>query len=201
VLGFMDGVSSCCGEERVMVFTMSGGKDGVDPAVLRPGRLDVHIHFTMCDFEAFKALASSYLGLKDHKLYPQVEEGFQAGARLSPAELGEIMLANRGSPSRALRTVISALQHVAPSAPPAAQPQRTLAAARPPRLTSRWSGHFDEASGSAGGFAKDAPIREIKKLYGLIKYRSRKDAGVVPVDDSAASQNGRGSDVSYEKDR
>jgi hypothetical protein len=217
VLSFMDGLSSSCGEERVMVFTMSGGKDGVDPAVLRPGRLDVHIHFTMCDFEGFKALASNYLGLKDHKLYPQVEEGFHAGARLSPAELGEIMLANRGSPSRALRTVISALQHVAPS-PSSAQPQRTsTTAARPPRLTSRWSGHLDGASaaaseeasaaeqspraGGGGGFAKDAPIREIKKLYGLIKYRSRKDAGVVPVDDSAASPNGRGSDVSTEKDR
>ncbi|XP_062201113.1 AAA-ATPase At2g46620-like [Phragmites australis] len=198
MLSFMDGLSSCCGEERVMVFTMSGGKDGVDPAVLRPGRLDVHIHFTMCDFEGFKALASNYLGLKDHKLYPQVEEGFHAGARLSPAELGEIMLANRGSPSRALRTVISALQHVA----------------RPPRLTSRWSGHLNDASAAASeasaasqsprggaGFAKDAPIREFKKLYGLIKYRSRKDIGVVPVDD-AASPNGRGSeDASSEKDR
>uniref|UniRef100_A0A0A9FX51 Uncharacterized protein n=1 Tax=Arundo donax TaxID=35708 RepID=A0A0A9FX51_ARUDO len=32
VLSFMDGLSSCCGEEHVMVFTMSGGKDGVDPA-------------------------------------------------------------------------------------------------------------------------------------------------------------------------
>ncbi|WVZ59622.1 hypothetical protein U9M48_009738 [Paspalum notatum var. saurae] len=220
VLSFMDGLSSCCGEERVMVFTMTGGKDGVDPAVLRPGRLDVHIHFTMCDFQAFKALASNYLGLKDHKLYPQVEEGFHAGARISPAELGEIMLANRASPSRALKTVISALQHVAP-APPAASSQRastgsSAAAARPPRLTSRWSGRLDDAStaseasaaaadqqspraGAGGGFAKDAPIREFKKLYGLIKYRSRKDSGVVPVDDSAASPNGRGSDAGSEK--
>ncbi|CAM0956452.1 unnamed protein product [Alopecurus aequalis] len=207
VLGFMDGLSSCCGEERVMVFTMSGGKEGVDPAVLRPGRLDVHIHFTMCDFEGFKALASNYLGLKDHKLYPQVEEGFHAGARLSPAELGEIMLANRGSPSRALRTVINALQHVA--APPA----RTSSAARPPRLTSRLSGHLDESNtasesnagslspGSCVGFGKDAPMREFKKLYGLIKIRSRKEGGVVPVDDTA-SANGRGSDASStEKDR
>ncbi|KAL6642818.1 hypothetical protein ACP70R_020999 [Stipagrostis hirtigluma subsp. patula] len=210
VLSFMDGLSSCCREERVMVFTMTGGKDGVDPAVLRPGRLDVHIQFTMCDFEGFKALASNYLGLKDHKLYPQVEEGFHAGARLSPAELGEIMLANRGSPSRALRTVINALQHVAPPAP--TQSQRASSVARPPRLTSRWSGHLDDASTASdanaasqspragGGFAKDAPIREFKKLYGLIKYRSRKDMGVVPVDDTA-SPNGQGSDACSEKDR
>uniref|UniRef100_A0A0A9EHR8 Uncharacterized protein n=1 Tax=Arundo donax TaxID=35708 RepID=A0A0A9EHR8_ARUDO len=122
------------------------------------------------------------------------------------------MLANRGSPSRALRTVINALQHVAP--PPPAQQQRASSAALPPRLTSRWSGHLDDASAASseataasqsprggGRFGKDAPIREFKKLYGLIKYRSRKDIGVVPVDD-APSPNGRGSDdASSEKDR
>jgi len=124
------------------------------------------------------------------------------------------MIANRGSPSRALRTVINALQRVAPPPPPP-QPQPAGAAARPPRLASRWSGHLDYASAAAseasaagqssprggGGFAKDGPIREFKKLYGLIKYRSRKDAGVVPVDDIAASPNGRGSEASSDKDR
>jgi hypothetical protein len=139
-----------------------------------------------------------------------VEEGFHAGARLSPAELGEIMLSNRGSPSRALRTVINALQHVAS---PSQTQQRAASTARPPRLTSRWPGHLDDASSAAaepnagsqspssgGGFAKDAPMREFKKLYGLIKYRSRKDIGVVPVDD-APPLNGRSSDVILDKDR
>lgn len=57
-------------------------------------------------------------------------------------------------------------------------------------------------SPGSGGFGKDAPMREFKKLYGLIKIRSRKDgSGVVPVDDTA-SANGRGSDASStEKDR
>jgi mitochondrial chaperone BCS1 len=193
VLGFMDGLASCCGEERVMVFTMNGGKDGVDPAVLRPGRLDVHIQFTMCDFEAFKALASNYLGLRDHKLYPQVEEGFHAGARLSPAELCEIMLSNRGSPSRALRTVINVLQHVAS---PSQTHQRAAYTAQPQREPNAGS----QSPSGGGVFAKDAPMREFKKLYGLIKYRSRKDIGVVPVDD-APPLNGRSSDVILDKDR
>ncbi|GJN09322.1 hypothetical protein PR202_ga27321 [Eleusine coracana subsp. coracana] len=87
MLSFMDGLSSSCGEERVMVFTMTTNGDDdkgtKDPAVLRPGRLDVHIKFTLCDFQGFKAMASNYLGLKDHKLYPQVEESFlHAGKRL-----------------------------------------------------------------------------------------------------------------------
>lgn len=61
---------------------------------------------------------------------------------------GSIMLANRGSPSRALRTVINALQHVV--APPAHA--RTSSAPRPPSLTSRLSGHLDESSPAAESF-------------------------------------------------
>ncbi|KAF8780246.1 hypothetical protein HU200_001916 [Digitaria exilis] len=194
VLSFMDGVASCCGEERVMVFTMRGGKDAVDAAVLRPGRLDVHIHFTLCDFEAFKALASNYLGLKDHKLYPQVEEGFHGGARLSPAELGEIMLANRGSPSRALRNVITKLHHVSAKvhrrntswSGPGQQWEDQSSSAR----ASADSAEADEVGAPASCgvvFGKDAPMREIKKLYGLIKIRSRREGpGVlVPLEGDA----------------
>uniref|UniRef100_A0A0D9VNM0 AAA+ ATPase domain-containing protein n=1 Tax=Leersia perrieri TaxID=77586 RepID=A0A0D9VNM0_9ORYZ len=191
VVNFMDGVASCCGEERVMVFTMRGGKEGIEAAVMRPGRLDVHIQFTMCDFEAFKAMASSYLGLKDHKLYPQVEEGFHAAGdkRISPAELGEIMLANRSSPSRALRNVITKLHRVSSAGAATAE-----AAARPPphRRNTSWSGEEKAADGgeeaaACGVFVKDAPMREIKKLYGLIKIRSRKEGsgggggGMVPL--------------------
>ncbi|KAJ8536907.1 hypothetical protein K7X08_035308 [Anisodus acutangulus] len=109
ILNFMDGIFSCCAEERIMIFTINN-KDQIDPTVLRPGRIDVHIHFPLCDFHAFKILANSHLGLKDHKLFPQVEEIFQTGAVLSPAEIGEIMISNRSSPTRALKSVISALQ-------------------------------------------------------------------------------------------
>ncbi|PHU14453.1 hypothetical protein BC332_15658 [Capsicum chinense] len=109
ILNFMDGIFSCCGEERVMICTMNS-KDQIDPTVLRPGRIDHHIHFPLCDFNAFKSLASSHLGLKDHKLFPQVEENFQSGSVLSPAEISEIMISNRSSPSRALKLVISTQQ-------------------------------------------------------------------------------------------
>ncbi|XP_022147283.1 AAA-ATPase At2g46620, partial [Momordica charantia] len=66
LLNFMDGIlTSCCAEERMMVFTVNC-KEQVDPAILRPGRIDVHIHFPLCDFSAFKNLAINYLGVKDH---------------------------------------------------------------------------------------------------------------------------------------
>ncbi|KAK4366016.1 hypothetical protein RND71_013896 [Anisodus tanguticus] len=109
ILNFMDGIFSCCGDERIMIFTMNS-KDQIDLTVLRPGRIDHHIHFPLCDFNAFKSLASSHLGLKDHELFPQVEENFQTGSVLSPAEISEIMISNRNSPSRALKLVISTHQ-------------------------------------------------------------------------------------------
>lgn len=104
----LNGIASYCGEERVVVLTMNEKSGGVDEAVRR--RVDVQIHFPPCDFSAFKILAVTHLGVKDHKLFSQVEEVFQSGARLSPAEIGEIMIANRSSPSRAFKSIISALQ-------------------------------------------------------------------------------------------
>lgn len=166
VLNFMDGVVSCVGEERVMVFTMNGCKEEVDEAVLRPGRVDVHIHFPLCDFSTFKILASSYLGLKEHKLFPQVEEVFsQTGPRLSPAEVGEIMISNRNSPTRALKTVITALQ---------AQSNGGDAAKR---SNDNGSGRgTEEGSESGAVICRESihTVREFRKLYGLFRLGSRR---------------------------
>ncbi|KAK8588094.1 hypothetical protein V6N13_087042 [Hibiscus sabdariffa] len=158
ILSFMDGIlTSSCGEERVMVFTMNG-KDHVDPAILRPGRIDVHLHFPLCNFTAFKTLANSYLGLKDHKLFPQVEEIFQNGASLSPAEISELMIANRNSPSRALKTVINALQ--------------TDGDGRGALHIGRRS--VEEIGEPSGVFCTEGvnAVKEFKKLYGLLRVKS-----------------------------
>nr|XP_016508944.1 PREDICTED: AAA-ATPase At2g46620-like [Nicotiana tabacum] len=166
ILNFMDGIFSCCGEERIMIFTVNN-KDQIDPTVLRPGRIDVHIHFPLCDFNAFKSLANSHLGLKDHKLFPQVEEIFQTGAVLSPAEISEIMISNRSSPTRALKSVISAL-HINTESRAATRHAR--------RLSESGSVRTVEETGDSGIFCKDS-VREFKKLYGLLRIRSsRKDS-------------------------
>lgn len=183
VLNFMDGIMSCCGEERVMVFTMNGTKDEVDQAVLRPGRVDVHIHFPLCDFSTFKILASSYLGLKEHKLFPQVEEVFQTGARLSPAEVGEIMISNRNSPSRALKTVITAMQ--------------VQSNVQGQRLSNSGSGRSsEEVNDTNGVICRESvhTVREFRKLYGLLRLGSRRKEESVhsgPIDKEASRIEGR----------
>jgi len=143
---------------------MNETKEDVDQAVLRPGRVDVHIHFPLCDFSTFKILASSYLGLKEHKLFPQVEEVFQTGARLSPAEVGEIMISNRNSPSRALKTVISALQAHS-NAPREGQ-----------RLSHSGSGRNGDDNEPGAVICKENlhTVKEFRKLYGLLRLGSRR---------------------------
>uniref|UniRef100_A0A0C9S860 TSA: Wollemia nobilis Ref_Wollemi_Transcript_12340_1787 transcribed RNA sequence n=1 Tax=Wollemia nobilis TaxID=56998 RepID=A0A0C9S860_9CONI len=109
MLNCIDGLWSCCGEERIIVFT-TNNKERLDPALLRPGRMDMHIYFPYCSFSTFKMLANNYLGIKEHKLFPHVEEAFQAGTSMTPADVGEILLVNKNSPSRALKALVSALQ-------------------------------------------------------------------------------------------
>lgn len=159
MLNFMDGVFSCCGGERVMVYTASGGKgkDAInDPAALRPGRVDVRVHFPLCDFTAFKSLANYYLGVKDHKLYAEVEKGFQSGGRISPAEVGEIMISNKGSSTRAIKSVINSLHRSASFG----------AAEKMVRVR-------DGGCGVRGiGTRKEGTVRELRKLYGYIRLRS-----------------------------
>ncbi|XP_018814828.2 AAA-ATPase At2g46620-like [Juglans regia] len=171
LLNFMDGIlNSCCAEERVMVFTMNR-KEHVDAALLRPGRIDVHIHFPLCDFLAFKTLANSYLGLKDHKLFPQVEEIFQSGASLSPAEIGELMIANRTSPSRAIKSVITALQTDGDG--------RGVG-----NVGARKS--VDEDGVSFRSNEASHTIREFRKFYGFLRMKSNKVSHSQLLDDDSA---------------
>ncbi|KAI6688276.1 hypothetical protein NL676_025104 [Syzygium grande] len=90
LLNFIDGLWSCCGDERIIVFT-TNHRDRLDPALLRPGRMDLHIHMSYCSFSGFKTLASNYLGIQDHPLFKEVEELLKV-VQATPAEVaGELM--------------------------------------------------------------------------------------------------------------
>lgn len=174
ILNFMDGIlSSCCAEERIMVYTVNT-KDQIDPAILRPGRIDVHIHFPLCDFSSFKTLANSCLGVTDHKLFPQVEEMLQTGARLSPAEIEELMIANRNSPNRALKSVITALRTDGEG--------RVVHA----KIGKQLSDCIASSTVSSGVFSKDGnAIKDIKRLYGFLRMKRCRNSF-----DAASEQNG-----------
>ncbi|KAL8495881.1 hypothetical protein ACS0TY_019846 [Phlomoides rotata] len=109
LLNFTDGLWSCCGEERVIVFT-TNHREMVDPALLRSGRMDVHISLGPCGMHALKALVRNYLGLESHVLFDVVESCMRAGGTLTPAQVGEILLRNRRDADVAVKAVISAMQ-------------------------------------------------------------------------------------------
>ncbi|GAY44065.1 hypothetical protein CUMW_079420 [Citrus unshiu] len=73
LLNFIDGLWSSCGDERIIVFT-TNHKNRLAPALLRPGRMDMHIHMSYCNPSGIRILVSNYLGINDHNLFPEIDE-------------------------------------------------------------------------------------------------------------------------------
>lgn len=94
LLNFIDGLWSSCGDERIIVFT-TNHKERLDPALLRPGRMDVHINMSYCTPCTFQTLVSNYLGIEDHPLFPEIFDVLNE-AMVTPAEVGEQLLRNEG---------------------------------------------------------------------------------------------------------
>ncbi|KAH0990499.1 hypothetical protein GBA52_001982 [Prunus armeniaca] len=92
LLNFIDGLWSTCGEERIIVFT-TNRKDRLDPALLRPGRMDLHIHMSYCTFSGFKTMAYNYLRIQEHPLFGDIEKLLDYyKAQATPAEVaGELL--------------------------------------------------------------------------------------------------------------
>ncbi|KAH0674008.1 hypothetical protein KY290_026262 [Solanum tuberosum] len=108
LLNFIDGLWSSCGDERIIVFT-TNHKDRLDPALLRPGRMDVHIEMSHCTFSGFRVLASNYLKTEEHRLFKKIEDLFQR-VKVTPAEVaGELMKSNNSDV--ALENLVKFLQN------------------------------------------------------------------------------------------
>ncbi|CAN7090326.1 unnamed protein product [Brassica rapa subsp. narinosa] len=92
ILNFIDGLWSSFGDERIIVFT-TNHKDRLDPALLRPGRMDMHINMSYCTGLAFRTLVSNYLGLDglNHPLCEKIEKLIDS-TEVTPAELAEELM-------------------------------------------------------------------------------------------------------------
>jgi len=108
VLNFTDGLWSCCGSERLLVFT-TNHIDRLDPALLRSGRMDKHILLSFCTFGAFKILAHNYLAIEDHELFPEIQDLMEA-AQMTPADVAELLMKMADHPTIALKNLIEALR-------------------------------------------------------------------------------------------
>ncbi|KAJ4981633.1 hypothetical protein NE237_032470 [Protea cynaroides] len=90
LLNLIDGLWWSCGNERIIVFT-TNHKERLHPALLRPGRMDMHIHMSYCTPPGFKLLASNYLGICDHPLFKDIE-GLIEKVEVIPAEVAEQLM-------------------------------------------------------------------------------------------------------------
>ncbi|KAF8049175.1 hypothetical protein N665_2280s0007 [Sinapis alba] len=92
ILNFIDGLWSSFGDERIIVFT-TNHKERLDPALLRPGRMDMHINMSYCTGLGFRTLVSNYLGLDgvNHPLCEEIERLVDS-TEVTPAELAEELM-------------------------------------------------------------------------------------------------------------
>jgi chaperone BCS1 len=72
------------------VFT-TNHKDQIDPALLRPGRMDMHINLSFCTINGFRILASNYLDIRSHKLFEQIERLLEK-IQVTPAVVAEELM-------------------------------------------------------------------------------------------------------------
>ncbi|KAK7252928.1 hypothetical protein RIF29_37230 [Crotalaria pallida] len=107
LLNCVDGLWSSHGEERITIFT-TNHVEKIDPALLRPGRMDMHIHLSYLKANAFRVLASNYLDIQDHHpLLEQIEELLEK-SDITPAQVAEQLIRNE-DPDVALNQLLKFL--------------------------------------------------------------------------------------------
>ncbi|KAG0490818.1 hypothetical protein HPP92_007681 [Vanilla planifolia] len=90
LLNFIDGLWSTSGEERIIVFT-TNYKERLDPALLRPARMDMHIHMGYCGPNSFRVLASNYHSIDKHPRFEEIEDLLKE-VNATPAEVAEELM-------------------------------------------------------------------------------------------------------------
>ncbi|KAL1534033.1 AAA-ATPase [Salvia divinorum] len=112
LLNFTDGLWSCCGSERIFVFT-TNHIEKLDSALLRSGRMDMHIHMSYCSLPALNILLKNYLGYEETDLEREAVEEFAAvidPAEMTPADISEVLIKNRRNKSKAVAELLDALK-------------------------------------------------------------------------------------------
>ncbi|KAF3437107.1 hypothetical protein FNV43_RR19860 [Rhamnella rubrinervis] len=111
LLNFIDGLwSSSCDGERIIVFT-TNHVENLDKALIRRGRMDMHIELSYCGFEGFKVLAMNYLEIETHQMFDTIER-LIGEVKITPADVAENLMPKTllDDPDKRLSNLIGALE-------------------------------------------------------------------------------------------
>ncbi|KAJ7970934.1 AAA-ATPase [Quillaja saponaria] len=109
LLNFIDGLWSSCVGERIIVFT-TNHVDKLDPALIRRGRMDMHIELSYCKFEAFKVLAKNFLDIDSHDFFGTIDKLMEE-TNITPADVSEyLMLKTTENVTSCLERLIQVLE-------------------------------------------------------------------------------------------
>ncbi|CAH8378208.1 unnamed protein product [Eruca vesicaria subsp. sativa] len=86
---------SLSGEERIIIFT-TNHKEKLDPALLRPGRMDIHIHMDYCTPYVLKKLVALYLKIDDHALFGPIKK-LVLKVSATPAEVTQQLIVTKNA--------------------------------------------------------------------------------------------------------
>ena len=81
----------------------------LDPALLRSGRMDMHIYMSYCTFASVKILLKNYLGYEEGDLSDDVLKELERvvdKAEITPADVSECLIKNRRDKERAVRELL-----------------------------------------------------------------------------------------------
>ncbi|CAK7342420.1 unnamed protein product [Dovyalis caffra] len=93
---------------RIIIIT-SNHREHLDPALLRPGSMDLHICMSYCNISVFKKLAFNYLGLFHHDLFEQIEELIEE-VDVTPAEVAWELMKNATDAEASLQGLVNFLR-------------------------------------------------------------------------------------------
>lgn len=90
LLNFIDGIWSASTGERLIIFT-TNCVEKLDKALIRRGRMDMHIELSYCCFDGFKMLAMNYMSIETHPLFETVRCLLEE-TNITPADVAENLM-------------------------------------------------------------------------------------------------------------